>query len=209
MDPAPVIVKPWSEIDQRDFITQGTMSMLLRGNLWGRKVGFDANGCPDQVQLVHPDHARVRRLASGEVEFRYWNSPVPQHVVTRKMALSVPEGLQGLNPIEYLRNSFGIARAQDLHGNAFYANSARPDGVIEVPEDLDPDETTEMYDAWKVAHGGINRSHLPAILTGGSTFKPIQMTMADAQFLEQIQYSAAADLRPDLPCSPAHARNDR
>lgn len=192
MDPAPVIVKPWSEIDQRDFITQGTMSMLLRGNLWGRKVGLDGLGLPEQVQLVHPDHARVRRLASGDIEFRYWNDPVSQHLVTRKMALSVPEGLQGLSPIEYLRNSFGLARAQDLHANAFYANSARPDGVIQVPEDLDEEQVIEMADAWRAAHQGINQSHLPAILTGGAEFKPIQMTMADAQFLQQVQFSAQA-----------------
>lgn len=192
MEPAPVIARPWSEFDQRDFVIQGTMSMLLRGNLWGRKVGMDSRGCPEQVQLVHPDHARVRRSPdSGAVEVRYWNDLIPDDQVTRKMALSVPEGIAGLNPIEYMRNSLSVARAQDLWSGAFYANSARPDGVIEVDEDLDPLQVKEMSEDWKAAHQGINHSHLPAILTGGATFKPITMSMADVQFLEQMGYSAS------------------
>ena len=85
----------------------------------------------------------------------------------------------------------GLARAQDLHAGAFYSNSARPDGVIEVAGELDDDEVKKMAEAWKVAHQGINKSYLPAILTEGATYKPITMTMADAQFLEQMQFSAS------------------
>ena len=192
MDSAPVIEQPWAEIDQIDFITQGTMSMLLRGNLWGRRLGIDDRGNPTQVQLVHPDHARIRRNSkSGQLEVRYWNEPVPWDQVTRKMALSLPEGLQGLSPIEYLRVSIGLARAQDLHAGAFYANSAQPGGWIGVEGDLDDDETKKMYAAYLAGHQGINKAFLPLILTGGAEFHPIQMTMHDAQFLEQMQFSAS------------------
>lgn len=190
IDPAPVIQQPWSEFDQRDFVTQGTLSMLLRGNLWGKIVGTDELGYPLQVQLVHPDHARVRRdPINGKLEFRYWGQITPTDLVTRKMALSIPEGLSGLNPIEYLRNSLGLARAQDLWGGAFFANSARPDGVIELEGDLDDDETKKMLASWLAAHQGINHAHLPAILTGGAQWKPVTMSLADVQFLQQMQFS--------------------
>lgn len=192
VDPAPVIERPWAEIDQRDFITQGTMSMLLRGNLWGRKLAMDDHGCPDQVQLIHPDHARIRRdRDSGKLEVRYFSQPVPWERVTRKMALSVPEGLEGLSPIEYLRNTIGLARAQDLHSGAFFANAARPDGWIKVPDDLDDDEVKAMMAAYLEGHQGINKSFLPLILTGGAEFHPVTMSMRDAQFLEQMQFSAS------------------
>lgn len=192
VDVSQVIAQPWAEIDQCDFITQGTMSLLLRGNVWGRKIGMDANGCPEQVQLVHPDHARVRRNPStGEMEVRYWNEIVPDDQVTRKMALSVPESLQGLSPIEHLRNTIGLARAQDLHAGSFYSNSARPDGVFQVEGDLDDDEVKKMLAAYQAGHQGINKAWLPLILTGGTEFKPITMSMADAQFLELMQFSAS------------------
>lgn len=186
---SPVIHQPWSEITQRDFIVQGTMSMLLRGDVWGNVAARDGKLYPEQVQLVHPDHANIRRNPSGEIEVRYWNKLVPLDDVTHAMALSVPEGLKGLNPIEYLRNSLALARAQDMWGGAFFANSARPDGYIQVPEDLDDEETKRMLLAWLEAHQGINHAHLPAILTGGAEWKPVTMKLADVQFLEQMQFS--------------------
>jgi len=123
IDPSTVIEQPWSEITRRDFITQGTVSLLLRGNLFGNITAWDRKMYPEQVRLVHPDHARVRRGSSGAVEVRYWNQLADPDTVTRAMALSLPEGLVGLNPIENFRNVLGMARAQDLYSGAFYANS--------------------------------------------------------------------------------------
>jgi HK97 family phage portal protein len=193
MEPSSVIQQPWPEISRRDFITQGTASLLLRGNVYGKITARDGKlQYPSQVQLVHPDHARVRRLSDGSIEVRYWNQPVPPDEVSRAMALSLPEGLIGLNPIEYMRNMLGVARAQDLYSGAFFANSARPDGVVNVPGDLDPEETKAMKQALLESNQGINKSHLPLVLTGGATFQPITMNMADAQFIEQMQFSASA-----------------
>jgi HK97 family phage portal protein len=190
IDPAPVIAQPWSEVTQRDFITQGTVSMLLRGNLYGDILGRDEKLYPDQVKLVHPDHVTVRRNRdSGLIEVRYWNELVPPDNVTRAMALQVPEGLVGLNPIEYMRNVLGLARAQDLASGAFFANSARPDGVFLVPGDLPDNELKAMKDSWNSSHQGINGMFTPGFLTGGTTFQPITMNLADAQFLEQMQLS--------------------
>jgi HK97 family phage portal protein len=192
IEPAGVIQQPWPEITQRDFITQGSLSMLLRGNLWGQVVARDQKleAYPEIVKLVHPDHARItRNRTNGQIEVRYWHEEVPLENVTRAMALSVPEGLEGLSPIEYLRNTMGLARAQDLWNRSFFANSARPDGVIEVPGDYDDDEVKAALDSWLQAHQGINYAHLPAMLTGGATWKPITMKPEEVQFLEQMQWS--------------------
>jgi HK97 family phage portal protein len=193
IDAASVIEQPWSEFTRRDFMTQGTVSLLLRGNLWGRIVGRDARtGCPDQVQLVNPHNVKVRRSPqSGVIEYRYWNQEIPADQVTRAMGLSVPEGIVGLNPIENMRNALGVARAQDLYSGAFFANSARPDGWIGVEDDLDDEETKAMLLSWQAAHQGANHAHLPAILTGGAKWNAVTMSMQDAQFLEQMQYSAS------------------
>jgi HK97 family phage portal protein len=198
MDSAPVIAQPWSELSvgpnesngaQRAYLTQGTASFLLRGNFFGKIIGWDERENPAQVQLVHPDHVKIRRTDKGAVEVRYWNEIVPPDQVTRAMGLSVPEGLVGLNPIEHMRNSLGVARAQDLYAGSFFANQARPDGVIQVPGDLNDDQTKAMSKEWLEAHQGINHAFLPAVLTGGAEWKPISMNLADAQFLEQMQFS--------------------
>jgi HK97 family phage portal protein len=189
MDPAPVIQQPWQEITQRDFITQGSLSLLLQGNLWGDVVGRDENLNPSQVKLIHPDYARIRRLQSGSLEVRYHNQICPPDDVTRAMAMSVPEGLKGLSPIEYLRLTIGLARQQDIFANAFLKNSARPDGWISVEDDLDEDEVVKMQLTWLGGHQGPSKAGLPGVLTGGAKWNAISMSMADAQFLQQMQFS--------------------
>ena len=108
------------------------------------------------------------------------------------MALSGPEDLEGLNPIAHMRATLGLARSQDVYAVDFYRNSARTDGVIEVEDDLDGDETRAMLAAWDESHSTASgHGHRPAILTGGATFRPITMNMKDVQFLEQMQFSAS------------------
>lgn len=189
MELAPVIAQPWSEMSRRDYMTQGTMSFLLQGNVFARVAARDDRLYPAQVQLVHPDHANVRRNSKGAIEVRYWNQLIDADDATRAMGLSVPEGIVGLNPIQHMRNAMGLGRAQDLYAGSFYANSARPDGVIQVQGDLDDSEAKAMAHTWLEAHQGINHAFLPAVLTGGATWQSISMNHQDAQFLEMMQFS--------------------
>ena len=89
-----------------------------------------------------------------------------------------------MNPIEYLKNTLGLARAAELYGGSFFQNSANPSGVIQLEGDLDEDEVRDLAQSWKQAHQGIGQANLPAVLTGGAKFNPISITPEDAQFLE-------------------------
>lgn len=188
---SPVIQRPWAEFDDlMDFIIQGTMSMLLRGNVFGEIVARDQKLYPTQIKLVHPDHVKVtRNRDSGQIEVRYWNQLVSPDNVTRRMALSRAEDLVGLNPIEYMRNVMGVARAQDLSAGAVFANSAIPGVAITVPGDLDENEAQALKNKWNEAFQGIGHAYSAAVLTGGMTVEPIAANMADIQFLEQMQFS--------------------
>jgi HK97 family phage portal protein len=188
---SPVIQRPWAEFDDSmDFIVQGTMSMLLRGNMFGQVVDRDAKLYPSQIKLVHPDHVKVERdRKTGQIVVRYWNQIVSPDNVTRKMALSRPEDLVGLNPIEYMRNVMGVARAQDLSAGAVFSNSALPGVAITVPGDLDPNQAQALKNGWNESFQGISHAYSVAVLTGGMTVEPIAANMADIQFLEQMQFS--------------------
>lgn len=186
-----LLLDPYEEISQIDWLTQYTISMALRGNFYGHIIERDANLYASQIKPIHPDNARVRRLPDGTLEYRYNGQVVPIDEVFHVKYLSVPQSLVGLNPIEYLRNAFGLARAEDLYGASYFQNSANPGGVIEIEDDLDDDETLAMAKTWMQAHQGIGNANLPAVLTGGATFKPITITPEDSQFLESRQFSAS------------------
>ena len=99
MDSAPVIAQPWPEISQRDFLTQGTVSLLTGGNIFGQVATFSDLMLPEVVQLLNPDRVNVRRNENTkQIEVRFQNGLIPADRVTRAMGLSKPGDIKGLNP---------------------------------------------------------------------------------------------------------------
>lgn len=192
LPPSPLITQPYAEISVTDWWVQYVISVALRGNFYGQIIERDRLGYAVQIKPIHPDQARPRRLPNGRIEYRFHGEVVPIDDVFHVRNLSVAESLVGLNPIEYLRNVFGLGRATDLYGNAYFQNSARADVAIEVEEELDDEETLALAQSWNQAHQGIGVAHMPAVLTGGAKLsQPITVSPQDSQFLETRQYSAS------------------
>lgn len=183
-DPHPLIENPWPEGILLDWLTQVMFSLALRGNFFGRIVDRDSDGIPTMIQPIHPDQVLARRDSTGRR--RYWlqGQPCPTEDVLHIPAILPPGAFIGLNPVEYMRSSWGLAAAAERYGGQFFANSANPSGVIEVPEDLSEDETLELMRAWSMAHQGIGRAQYPAVLTGGAKWNQISISPDDAQFLQ-------------------------
>ena len=189
LPPPRLITEPYSECSVTDWWTQYTISMALRGNFFGQIIERDGEMYPTQIKPVHPDQANVRRLPDGKIEYRLLGKVVPNQDVFHVRYLTVPGGLLGLNPVEYLRNSLGLARAQDLYGAAWFQNSAMPSGVIQAQGELDPEEVLALARRWNATHQGIGQSSLPAVLTEGMEFKAISMKPEDSQFIESRSFS--------------------
>jgi HK97 family phage portal protein len=186
---SPLLTQPYSEISRIDWLVEYTISLALRGNFFGHIVSRDEDFYPTQIKPIHPDHARVRRSQDGTVQYQFYGTTVPTKDVFHIRYLSVADSLIGLNPIEYLRNTLGLARAAEMYGGAFFANSALPGIVIEVEGDLDPDETLALAKQWQAMHQGITQAHLPAVLTDGAKANAISITPDDAQFLATREFS--------------------
>lgn len=181
---SPLLAQPYAEISRIDWLVQYVISLALRGNFFGQIISRDENLFPTQIKPIHPDRAKVYRdRATGALSYEFNGVPVPLSDVFHIRYMSVSDSLTGLNPIEYLRNTLGLARASEMYGGAFFANSALPSGTIEVEGDLDEDETLALARQWSSMHQGINQAHLPAVLTGGAKFNAISITPEDAQFL--------------------------
>lgn len=94
------------------------------------------------------------------------------------------DGIRSVSQIQYvLRNAAGIALAADEHSASFFANGARPDYAIEVPGNLSAEQQEMFRNSWSNRHQGVQKSHLPALLTGGSKIHEITMNSEDSQLL--------------------------
>lgn len=192
LPPGPLITRPYSEISRIDWVVQYVTSMALRGNFFGHIVARDEQLYPSQIKPVHPSFVTVRRVASGpgrgRPEYRFWGQRVPLDDVFHIRNLSVAGALVGLNPIEQLRVTLGLARAQDLYGGAYFANSAIPDSVIETEDELNDLEVRRLAVQWRDARSGKN-ARSPAVLSGGAKFRAISVTNDDSQFLQSRGFS--------------------
>lgn len=178
-----LIDNPWPEGTRQDFLTQLMYSLTLRGNAFGVITDRDVRGYATMITPQHPDAIFAMRASTGKRIYRINGTAVNTDNVVHIPALLAPGSFVGLNPIEYVRSSFGLARATELYGGQFFGNSAMPSGILSVPGDLNETETLELARAWKSAHQGVGLAQQPAVLTGGVSWQQLTIGNEDAQFL--------------------------
>lgn len=181
----PVVTNPWPEGTRLDWMVQVMVSLTLRGNFFGLTTTRDGNGYPLTIKPLHPDDVMCKRNPQTQArEYRYKGRLLNNDDVFHIPAILMPGTFVGMDPVSYMRNSWGLASSAEQYGGRFFANSAMPSGVIEVPEDLDELEALELARSWKQSHQGIGASSLPAVLTGGASWKAMSISPDNAQFLQ-------------------------
>lgn len=191
--PKPMLLEqPWAELTLEAWLSQVMVSLLLRGNFYGFVAERDRLGYPTQIMPLHPDGVqKTRDRSSGRIVFKVNGQVVPTGDMFHIPGLMVPGALVGLNPIEYCRQGLGLTMATEAFGSQFFANGAHMAGVVTVPEDLNEEETIAMARAFAAAHSGINKAHLPAVITGGAQWTQLSVNPDDAQFLQTRQFQTS------------------
>lgn len=100
------------------------------------------------------------------------------------------DGLLGLSPIAYARESIGLGVAAEKFGARFFSRGTHLGGVIESPvgqplTDAQFERTTKLFASM---FKGMENAHGIPYLEGGATYKPIGIAPEDAQFLETRKY---------------------
>lgn len=184
------LVNPNAETDRITFIVQCLWSLLLDGNIYLVPTR-NAVGQVQELWVLHPSWVQVYRPRPGAPRvYRVGGIPYEGELIHIPLMMQ-PGGLRGLSPIECARQSIGLGMGALEHGAQLFGQGSTLSGVINVPGELSDDEAKVMANSWKRSHGGAQKSHLPAVLTGGATWQSVQMTQEQAQFLETRKYTAA------------------
>jgi len=185
--PTPVwIDQPNVDTDRVAFLVQTIVSLLLRGNAYWLVVRNDG-GQITELWTLHPD--MVQGEANGmRKAFRIQGQRFDGELV-HIPAMLFPGSKVGVDPISAARDAIGLGLATQTFGSKFFAQGAMPSGVITSPGIVTPEQAKELAQSWRAAHGGVNRSNLPAVLTGGAAYTPIAITPEQSQFLETRRYN--------------------
>ena len=168
--------------------------------LWGNaycEITWDGRGQVSELWPLRPDKMEIKR-ESGAIYYYY---TLPESVGGRTQRLPAEKiwhlrgmglnGLVGYSPITLASNSIGMAMAAEDYGSRFFANGARPGGVLEHPGVIGKEAADRLRSSWNEMHSGIENAHKVAILEEGMKFHDVGIPPQDAQYLETRRFQVA------------------
>jgi HK97 family phage portal protein len=184
----------------QQFFEAWTIARLLYANVYVYKER-DQRGVVRALYVL--DSSKIKPLVAPDGGVYYELSPNElAGIVTTTDRLVVPASelihdrwnclfhpLVGVPPLY----AAGGAAAQALQiqnsSTAFFANGARPAGIVSIPAGIGQDQADRVRDYWKQTAGDVSRG-LTRFLTGGSTYQAVTATAVDAQVTEQQKQAA-------------------
>lgn len=95
----------------------------------------------------------------------------------------------GLSPIAAARGVFKLALAEQQHGQSTFENGTRLSGTLNVPQVLKAEQRQALKESWTAQYGGaVNAGRVP-VLEAGMEFRPMSMSLEDAEWIAARQFS--------------------
>lgn len=180
---------PNDEISAAVFWEFLVMSRLFRGDAFAEIVrkSFSSSTVKGFIPH-HPDRVQPFRDNGGNLFYRVTDLEGKQRIIHPADMIHVPslgfDGLRSPSPITYAaRQAVGTALSADEYNSRFFTNGARPDFALKAPGNLSPDQAQMIRSTWANNHGGVAKSHMPAVLTGGMDIQQLSLSAADSQIL--------------------------
>jgi HK97 family phage portal protein len=163
-------------------------SLVLHGDAF---LGLYRNpdGQVAQLGLLPPEGLEVK-LEGGLVSYHLHT---PQGVARLgledvchvRAPLPDASGLRGLSPIRACATALGLSRDLARHAQSFASRSARPASLVVLDKAVTADDAVRagLRDELRAGHAGASSGDAIVLGGGVSDFKPLSLSMVDAQFL--------------------------
>ena len=166
-------------------------NLLMRGNAYAMIVRSRGR----VIDLVPLDPARMQVKQQDDLslvyEYRRKNGGLvilQQSEVMHLVGLTL-DGVHGVSPLTYARETIGLAVAQERHGAGIFKNQARPSAVLQHPERLSAEARNFLQESMAEYRAGGSAEGKTLILEEGMSMQPLGMTSQDAQWIEGRKFS--------------------
>lgn len=165
--------------------------LLLRGNAYAY-IQINGSGEITGLLPLHPDRMYVYENTEGNIIYEYY--PLkggiarysPEEIFhIRGLTL---DGVNGCSALQWGLNTIGLAMAMQEYGSRFFANNAKPGGVLQHPKVLGKDAADRLKSSFEKAHAGVQNAHRVMVLEEGMTWQQVGVTNTDSQFLESRKF---------------------
>lgn len=141
---------------------------------------------PDRVSVSRKKGVKVFQLKNerGELDPKLYTSKEIIHLY----GLSL-DGLTGLSPVAYARESIGAALAMDEYANSFFRAGALPRMVLKSKKQLSPEAKKRLREQWEKRYGGSRRANQVAVLEEDMDVSLLSLPQKDLEFVQQRKWS--------------------
>ena len=168
-----------------------TFQQVLRGNSFSRiswKRGFVESYDPLCEYEVTPQLTEKRKLLYHVSNYNGKAETLTSKNISHFKGLTA-NGIMGVSPIEVCRHAMTSATYLNEHGANQFKNGARLQGALKMPATFRNKEVRDrVRESWNAAYNGSNAQRV-AILEDGLEWQNISMSLQDAQFIEQMNFS--------------------
>ena len=162
------------------------VNLLLTGNAYAF-IEFDRAGQVMGLWPILSDGVQPYRSESGLIRYRAGKADLASSEVLHIPGMSF-DGLLGMSPIGYARESIGLGIAAEQFGSKFFRNGTHLGGIIEDPGVMGNEQFERARSQFSTLFKGLQNSHGVAILEKGAKFHAIGIPPEDAQFLETRKF---------------------
>lgn len=183
-------VNPNNYMTPQEFWELLIACLCLRGNFYAYKV----KALGEVVELLPLDPSSVTPKLNSKWEPEYQVTfPDGRHDTLTQddiwhVRIFTLDGLTGLSPIAYAKQTVGLGLATEEHGSRLFGNGAVTSGVLQTDQYLKDDAWERLKTDFENRHQGLANAHKPMILEMGLKWQQISMTSEDAQFLETRKF---------------------
>lgn len=176
-----------------DFWEYMSAGIELQGNAYA-EINARGDGGITSLVPIRPDTVKVRRLPSGNLEYR-WRVEGVEYVRSDKKILHIRgplgDALSGASTLSVCRGAFDSAMAANSAAETLFSNGVRPSGILSTDPgiSLTPDQRAELEGLLTLKFRGALNAGRPMLLDRGMTWTQLDMSPEDAQMLESRGFS--------------------
>ena len=175
-----------------EFREQMQAAVLLRGNAYA-EIHYGYDGQVRGLVPIHPDRVTVIELDSGRLGYDVTDTKGRMRRLVAEEVFHLrhrsENGAVGVSPITAAREVLELALQERDHGVSKFKNGTKLSGILQSGHML----TAEQVDAVRVRmeerHGGTDNAGRTMVLGKDFEFKPVSMTLEDAEWIAARQFS--------------------
>jgi HK97 family phage portal protein len=162
------------------------VNVLMTGNAYAF-IEFNQAGQVIGLWPLLSDNVYPYRSDGGAIRYKCGQADLSAYEVLHVPGMSF-DGLLGLSPIAYARESIGLGMAAEQFGSKFFKNGTHLGGIITDPGVMGETQFQRAKEQFGAMYKGLQNSHGIPILEKGATYTPIGIPPEDAQFLETRKF---------------------